>query len=88
MPTYLMTCKKCEKDQDVFAWISEYEAGLKCDCGSVLTTRQITAPALRGAEPSDWKHKKVEAPRVPINIINERPDGTSEVIRYGHKTDL
>lgn len=88
MPTYNMKCKSCETEMEVFASISEKEAGLKCPCGGPLVTNGFYAPVLRGAEPSDWKHKKAEAPRVPINLINERPDGTSEVIRYGHKTDL
>lgn len=86
MPTYPMTCKDCGKDQDVFAWVSEYERGLSCECGHTLARRKFDAPALVGAENPEYA--KREKARVPINIIDEKPDGSFRVTRIGKKKDI
>lgn len=92
MPTYQYKCPKCHKEFDIFLSLKDkLEALVECEeCLIELQSYCRTAPAVT----IPWSHQaapnmeKKEDLRIPINIIDEKPDGGYRVTRVGTKTDV
>ncbi len=98
MPTYEFICNKCGEQTDLFMTVKAYSsfAGEQCVCGGGLertfvTPGNFSIPAHMSHDGqikvSGGKGPDKEA-RVPINIIDENPDGSYKVTRIGKKKDI
>jgi putative FmdB family regulatory protein len=98
MPNYEFQCVKCERRQCRFLKVSDFEKGQhQCEeCEGELRRAFFTPPnfTIPGhstydgiTKVSGGKGSKQEQ-RVPINIIDENPDGSCTVTRIGRKQDI
>lgn len=93
MPTYEYECPKCKKQFDIISRVCDYgKYVLECEeCLRELvrvinTPPSVSIPAhMRATTSSKYYGKQA---RVPINLIDERPDGTVRVTRIGKKSDI
>lgn len=92
MPTYEFACPQCKAEFDVILKISEYDTSVvECETCNVQAVREIRTPIsyeipynMQAAPNYDKKEKS----RVPINFIDEKPDGSYRVTRVGSKADI
>lgn len=92
MPTYEFRCEGCDKEFDVVIRISELdETQVVCEKCNIAAIREFRTPANMSipthmqAAPNMSKKEKA---RVPINIIDELPNGGCRVTRIGKKSDI
>ena len=92
MPTYEFRCPKCSKEFDVVMRMSELDESVvtctQCSVSAVQhfrTACNVAIPQNHQAAPNMDKSEKA---RVPINIIDEKPDGGYKVTRIGRKEDI
>lgn len=92
MPMYKFSCPKCHNVFDVKLSMSDIgQVAVECDECLVEANREyvnpmVTVPANMRATLSDNYYGKES--RIPINIIDEKPDGGYRVTRIGKKGDL
>lgn len=92
MPIYEYQCPKCEKNFELILSIKDADTSI-VECESCLIEAKrviLTAPGVNipyHMQASPNMTKKSQA-RVPINIIDEKPDGGYRVTRIGRKTDI
>lgn len=100
MPMYEMICPECEQRVDILAKITEYDNKVKTakceECNSTLSRFFDTPPnfaigaqhTYNGQTKISGSTGKKEKARVPINIIDELPNGRTRVTRVGTKGDV
>ena len=100
MPMYEMICPKCNHHVDILAKITEFDEKVKTaqceECKETLSRYYDTPPNFTiGAKHTYNGQTKVsgvssrkQQSRVPINIIDEMPDGSTKVTRIGRKEDI
>jgi putative FmdB family regulatory protein len=101
MPTYEMICSKCQQRVDITCKISEYDKMLKkskCpECKKKLERFFESLPNM--TIPANCTHdgylKVVGSPKgsskrlpIPLNFIDEKPDGSYRITRIGDKKDI
>jgi hypothetical protein len=98
MATYEMICTKCNQEYDIEMRMSEYgKKSIPCmKCLTPLERHHKSPPNFKipsnmtfdgQVKVSGGKGSKKEKPRVPINIIDEKPDGSYKVSRIGPGKD-
>lgn len=93
MPTYEYDCEACGAQYDIYMKISDKDAfkGSCEDCGGVLeqsfrTPISMNIPAhMRATQSAEYYGKQA---RIPLNLIDEKPDGSYRVTRIGQKKDI
>lgn len=99
MPIYEMRCPKCQREYEFMMKISEYgKRQLECeDCIIELERYFKSAPnfTIPGhstyngiTKVSGGSKKGQNEAAVPINIIDQNPDGSCRVTRIGKKSDI
>jgi putative FmdB family regulatory protein len=104
MPTYTYKCNRCEHVSEKVLKLSEHQkvfkegcgnCGLEGTCDGDLVQIHLTAPGfeVKGMQSSGSKKRSSVATgkdvaSVPINIIDEKPDGGYKVTRIGKKGDI
>ena len=97
MPLYEMRCPNCNAEYEVAMRMSEVgEREIPCeDCQTIIVRHYRTPVSF--AMPADFTYDgKIktsgrtlkEQQRVPVNIIDENPDGSYKVTRIGSKKDI
>lgn len=96
---YSFRCDPCDSIFDIRMSLAEHDAGnQKCpDCSGDVWQYMGTAPVVHlpasmtyngQLKVIDGKPARKEPSRVPINIIDEKPDGSCRVTRLGRKQDI
>lgn len=100
MPIYEMICPKCEQISNILAKITDYDdkvKNAKCTECSILLDRYFDTPpnftigakhTYNGQTKVSGVSSRKQQSRVPINIIDEMPDGSTKVTRIGRKEDV
>lgn len=92
MPTYEFECTECKDVFSIFMRMADLDE-VKVECSScnkpakqiILTPISVSIPHHMQACPSFDKKEKA---RLPINIIDEKPEGGYKVTRIGKKSDI
>lgn len=92
MPVYEYQCKGCKKEFDVTLSVADYgKVKVECEKCRMDLTRVINSPvsvSIPQHMRADGSKYHGRQPQVPINIIDEKPDGGYRVTRYGSKSDI
>ena len=100
MAIYEMICPTCKKESEIICSMSEYSKKIKtakCDiCKNTTLDRHIRTPTSMSIPANMTYNNQVKVvgsttkdqASVPINIIDELPDGTTKVTRIGKKADI
>lgn len=88
MPVYEYECQKCGKYIRDFHSIAEHSKVLKDKCCGDLHQVIISAPLVSTPTSRQSATYHGKEARVPLNIIDEKPDGTYRVTRIGKKSDI
>jgi putative FmdB family regulatory protein len=99
MPIYEFDCPKCKAEYDIEMKVSSYGVGsIVCDkCHTELVRAFRTPPNFKipsnctydgTVKVSGGTGASKQDSRVPINIIDENPDGSTTVTRIGKKADI
>lgn len=89
MAVYEFKCNSCDELYEFSLPIRDYDRSefICLHCNAQLTRYYSCAPNLSIPYNMQASPKK-EAPRVPINIIDEKPGGGYKVTRIGKKSDI
>ena len=87
-----MKCPECDREFDIQLKLADYDKSeISCEsCSTALVRHFRSAPKINipmHMQASPNMSKKSQA-RVPINIIDEKPDGGYRVTRIGEKSDI
>lgn len=97
MPTYEFKCLSCELYYEIIIRLKDYDdCEPKCgECGSKLSRYFGTPPNFKIPANCTYDGKvrigggnNRKELQVPINIVDEKPDGTYKVTRIGKKSDI